>query len=321
MPNVSEKKKKLLCLLQILLSETDSEHTLTLPELLQRLESMGVPAERKSIYDDIETLRSAGVKIGTRKRKTYQYFLESRTFSAAELQLIAGALKTSPFVSEKQAEALLPKLEVLCSSYQAEALKQEIFAKREPAPLEEAVPETVKLLCRAISENKKVRFTLREWRLTPQGKPEYAAKDEAKPVSVSPQKLFAGQGRCALLALDEEQRELCLPLEKLEGLELLSEERDTPKASVPEKQSKKTEKIVLEFSLDRLSVVAERFGSDFTVESAGKNRMRAALKGDIDPEFFVWLFSHGPDVRLLAPKKAVEQFREKAKSLAKLYKS
>lgn len=321
MPSVSEKKKKLLCLLQILLSETDPEHTLTLPELLQRLESMGIPAERKSIYDDIETLRSAGVKIGTRKRKTYQYFVESRTFSTAELQLIAGAVRASPFVSERQAEALVSKLGILCSFYQAKALKQEIFAKRKPVLFEEAVLETAELLCRAISENRKVRFTLREWRLTAQGKPEYAVKDRTKPVSVSPWKLLAEQGRCELLALDEERQALCVPLEKLEDLELLSEERDTAKASVPEKQSKKTEKIVLEFSLDQLSVVAERFGSDFTVESAGKGRVRAALKGDADPELFVWLFFHGPDVRLTAPKKMVEQFREKAKSLAKLYKS
>ena len=100
MPNVSEKKKKLLCLLQILLSETDSEHTITLPEILQRLESMGIPAERKSIYDDIETLRSAGVMIGTRKRKTYQYFVERRTFSVEDLQMIAGAIRSARFIPQ-----------------------------------------------------------------------------------------------------------------------------------------------------------------------------------------------------------------------------
>ncbi len=320
MPNVSEKKKKLLCLLQILLSETDPEHTLTLPELLQRLESAGIPAERKSIYDDIETLRSAGVAIGTRKRKTYQYFMEKRTFSQEELLLLAGAVKTAPFLSDQRAEELVSKLGVLCSVYQAEKLKQEIFAEAGSGQAEKALPAAAELLCRAISENRKVRVTLREWQLTLQGKPEYAAVEGAEPAVISPEKLLVKEGRCTLLALDEKQRELCFPLEKLEGLELLSEKRDLGNAAEPEEKNKKAEKVILEFSPDRLSAVTERFGADFTVESSGKNRVRAVLKAGTEPGLFVWLFSQGPEVRLMAPKKLVEQFRERTKSLAKLYK-
>ncbi len=320
MPTVSEKKKKLLCLRQILLSETDPEHTLTLQELLQKLENMGISAERKSIYDDIETLRSTGLKIGTRKRKTYQYFLEDRTFTLEELQLIAGSICVSPFLSSKQAEALRSRLETLCSAYQAEALRQKIFTVDKP--VEKDVPAAVQLLCRAISENRKVCFTPWKWQLTSQGKPEYAAKSSSRPVAVSPWRLLVERGRCELLAFTEEGAVVRLPLEKLEGLALLPEERELfPEPPEAAKQEKKAEKLVLEFPLDQLAAVTERFGSDFTVEAAGKGRVRAALKAEAGPELFLWLFSHGPEIRLTAPKKLVEQFREKAKGLAKLYKS
>lgn len=209
MPNVSEKKKKLLCLRQILLSETDPEHTLTLQELLQKLENMGISAERKSIYDDIETLRSTGLKIGTRKRKTYQYFLEDRTFTLEELQLIAGSICVSPFLSSKQAEALRSRLETLCSAYQAEALRQKIFTVDKP--VEKDVPAAVQLLCRAISENRKVCFTPWKWQLTSQGKSEYAAKSSSRPVAVSPWRLLVERGRCELLAFTEEGAVVRLP--------------------------------------------------------------------------------------------------------------
>lgn len=33
------------------------------------------------------------------------------------------------------------------------------------------------------------------------------------------------------------------------------------------------------------------------------------------------LFTLGPELRLVSPKKAAEQFRERAKALAKVYKS
>lgn len=219
MANVSEKKKKLLLLLQILLEKTDEEHTLTLPELLQELENRGIYAERKSIYDDIETLRSVGIEIETRKQRTFQYYVEKRRFSFQELQLLAEAVRSASFLSKKQAMELTAKLGTLCSSYQAQELQQ----RKEP----QTVPHVE----------------------------------------------TAG------------------------------------------------EKVTLEFSAESAKMVEERFDSDLKTEPAGKNRIRATFRTDIDADFFAWLFSQGTEVRLISPKKAAEQFRERAKALSKLYKS
>ena len=60
MPNVSEKKLKLLYIAQLLLEKTDEDHAVTLPQMLEMLEAKGIPAERKSLYDDLETLRRFG---------------------------------------------------------------------------------------------------------------------------------------------------------------------------------------------------------------------------------------------------------------------
>ena len=51
-----DQKLKLLYLLKILLQETDPEHTLSMAEILDRLEQKGLGAERKSIYDDFAAL-------------------------------------------------------------------------------------------------------------------------------------------------------------------------------------------------------------------------------------------------------------------------
>lgn len=44
MPNVSEKKLKLLYIAQILLERTDSEHAVTLPQMMEELEAKGLQA-------------------------------------------------------------------------------------------------------------------------------------------------------------------------------------------------------------------------------------------------------------------------------------
>ena len=52
-------KGRLLALREIFLRQTDEEHGLTLAQLQGELEGRGLAAERKSLYDDIETLRRA----------------------------------------------------------------------------------------------------------------------------------------------------------------------------------------------------------------------------------------------------------------------
>jgi len=58
MPKSANQKLKALYLMDLLLSETDEEKGLTMSEMLARLAAMGIKAERKSIYDDLEALRS-----------------------------------------------------------------------------------------------------------------------------------------------------------------------------------------------------------------------------------------------------------------------
>ena len=47
--------------LQKMLSETTSQNPVTMQEILAKLEEQGIRAERKSIYDDMETLRDFGM--------------------------------------------------------------------------------------------------------------------------------------------------------------------------------------------------------------------------------------------------------------------
>lgn len=54
---------KLVTLLRILEQRTDENHRLNVPQLVQLLENQGILAERKSIYSDIDTLRSLGYDI------------------------------------------------------------------------------------------------------------------------------------------------------------------------------------------------------------------------------------------------------------------
>ena len=51
-------KRKMLVLLEILARETDEKHPLSVPQLVEKLQEHGVVAERKSVYDDLNTLNN-----------------------------------------------------------------------------------------------------------------------------------------------------------------------------------------------------------------------------------------------------------------------
>ena len=62
MAKASEQKLKILYLLDILEKYTDEQHPVSMNEILRRLKLRGIQAERKSIYDDIKCLWTAGEK-------------------------------------------------------------------------------------------------------------------------------------------------------------------------------------------------------------------------------------------------------------------
>lgn len=107
-------KGKLLLLQKILLSETDENHKLTGAELISKLAASGISCERKTIYDDIETLTLSGLDIVTEKiGHSNYYYVSSRYFQDEELLVLADAVASSKFLTRKKSDELIKKLQSL----------------------------------------------------------------------------------------------------------------------------------------------------------------------------------------------------------------
>ncbi len=75
---INRQKLKLLYLMRMLVEETDAERGLTMAQIIGKLEALGISAERKSIYRDIEALREFGVDVRTYQRAPVEYAVEQR---------------------------------------------------------------------------------------------------------------------------------------------------------------------------------------------------------------------------------------------------
>lgn len=63
MAKSSNQKLKLMYIMKIMLEMTDETHSITINEIIDILNSYGINAERKSLYNDIENLRNYGIDI------------------------------------------------------------------------------------------------------------------------------------------------------------------------------------------------------------------------------------------------------------------
>lgn len=65
--------------LERLMSETGENRIINMQEILDYLQEKGIRAERKSIYDDMEVLRSFGMDVRYRRGKPSGYYLSGHT--------------------------------------------------------------------------------------------------------------------------------------------------------------------------------------------------------------------------------------------------
>lgn len=156
-------KMKILYLMQAFLESTDEMHSLTMQEILEMLTRNGIRAERKSVYDDMETLRNYGLDIVYRKEQPSGYYLASRDFELPELKLLVDAVQSSKFITERKSAELIRKIEGLTSRYEAQQLQRQVFVANRIKTMNESIYYNVDKIHGAISSNVKIRFRYFEW--------------------------------------------------------------------------------------------------------------------------------------------------------------
>ena len=81
----SNQKLKILYLYKILLENTSEKNGMTLAQILRELQSYGIRAERRSIYDDIEALRVFGIDVRVWRDRYVRYYVAERKFDVAKI--------------------------------------------------------------------------------------------------------------------------------------------------------------------------------------------------------------------------------------------
>lgn len=124
MAKTFNQKIKILYLIQMLMLNTDEEHVLNMQEIIALLDEKGIKSERKSIYDDFETMRQFGIAVRFKKSNPSGYYLETREISLDDILIILKSIRRNQEVSIQQYESLVERISKFLSIYQKEKLQQ-----------------------------------------------------------------------------------------------------------------------------------------------------------------------------------------------------
>lgn len=162
-------KLKILYIMDYLLRYSDEYHPVTVAQLIEKLGKRGISAERKSIYDDLEALRTYGLDlVQTGRGRNSGCYVAGRDFELPELKLLVDSVQSSKFITQKKTMSLIKKIEGLASVHQARELNRQVFVKNRIKTMNESIYYNVDEIHRGIAANRKIRFHYFEYNMEKQ---------------------------------------------------------------------------------------------------------------------------------------------------------
>jgi len=319
MAKSANQKTKLLHLSQLLLRQTDEEHPITVPQIIEELTKYDVKAERKSIYDDLETLRSFGLDVQSRKGRSPGWFIGERDFELPELKLLMDAVQSSRFITQRKSDALLRKLEGLASTHQARQLQRQVFVSGRIKVMNESIYYNVDKLHGAIAAQKAITFKYFDYDIQRQK----VFRREGQRYAVSPFGLIWNNENYYLVAFDHVNRDMRhYRVDKMTDIVVTSLDRQGrdlyPDFQIAQYGQKhfgmytgQEMTVTLRGRRSMAGVVWDRFGQDVILVPDGSDHFTVTLPVVMSPQFFGWLFGLDGGLTLIAPQAAAEAYRGK----------
>lgn len=319
MPKNQNQKQKMLYIKNMLERETDCEHGLSMADFLARLKEIGIDAERKSIYDDIECLRESGMDIKLSRGKRFTYYLDNRMFETAELKLLVDAVQVAKVLTIEQSRQLIKKIEQLAGIHEAKKLNRHVVIQGRNKTVNEDVYQAIDAIHEAIFANRKIRFYYFDWTV----EKKKLLRHGGAPYEISPWALVWNDEQYYLVAYDHKSAMIRhYRVDKMIDVSVIDEEREGQKHfsdfrldaysnRVFGMFTAEEKRVTLECDNDMIGVIMERFGEDVMVIPYGENVFRVTVTVAVSTWFFSWLFGFGNKIRIISPDDVREEYRKK----------
>lgn len=320
-------KLKIMYIMKILLEYTDEEHAITLNEIMDRLKAYDVTAERKSLYSDIENLRTFGLDIQKyQKDRTFYYHVVDRDFELVELKMLVDAVSSAKFITKKESDDLIKKLERFSSKYQAEQLRRQISVNGRVKSKNNRTFYNVDAIHEAINSNRQIVFQYFSWNVDK----EMELRHDGKNYHISPWALCWDDEKYYLIGYDADEKRM-----KHFRVDKMIKTNVTEEARTGEQEFKKldmgdyanrmfgmfdgnVQKVELLCPNCMANVMIDRFGTDIQILKQKDDCFLAKVNVAVTDLFIGWIMALR-GVKIVGPSAVVDLVKKKVQEQYDLY--
>ena len=309
-----DRKFRMLRVKQILESETDASHSITMSQLLELMNEES-DKDRRTLWQDIEDIENLGTKVKIDKNhQPWRLNVEERIFSISELKLMIDAVASSKFLTQSATQEIIGKLKQFCSRYEATELNRQTLLANRTKRIDTEYHDNVGILSKAIDVKQKVTF--KYFRLNIHNRRDYQKKE----IIVSPWILLYANDNYYLLAFDGKQMKY-YRLDRIDNVQILDakSEGEEEYKKVKEELPFRTLSSFNLFGGEKVDVtlkcpvyyyylIADQFGTNlYPILDDSKEYFTVTVPVAIGDQFFGWVLSMGQKVVIVGPPEVKKQ--------------
>lgn len=233
----NNQKMKPYLVYQYLLRNSDENHVVSSADIVGYLQELGIDAERRSIYKDIEEINKAiwilendsdldelqdyvvkgyydDEKLIVYDNSKKGFYIRQRKYDSSDIRLISECIYSSKYISQKEAERLVDIMKDFISDYQAKDIRKDALVTNRFKTLNKNVLNNVSLIYDAMSKKldgqrhipEKITFQYMKSDINDLSK--QIVRHKGMKYSVSPYRLIINDGNYYLLAFDDYSQEM-----------------------------------------------------------------------------------------------------------------
>ena len=318
---------KLLKIWELLCQETDEEHPMESTAIIEKLNDMGIPCNRKTLYSDIQVLCDCGYEVLHQRGRKNSYYVLDRSFDLPELHILLDAVQAASFITEKKSAELIEKIASLAGSRSGEVLKRNIVAFNTTKNTNESIYYSVNEITLAITQGRKLSFTYFDY----DGAHQRVYRKDGQIYKVNPFATVFSNDNYYLICYDDKHNDMMhYRVDRMDQVTMLSDKSlPLPKGSrFNVKKHKKQlfgmfigeeEKVKFEVDKTLLDVVYDKFGRDIKFSAKDDNTYVFSADIQVSPIFYGWCCAFGDKLKVVSPDNVVLGIKEHINQLKENY--
>ena len=320
---------KLLYIRDYLYAHATKEHPKNAKHIQKFLATKNIPADEKTIYNDIKRLEvDFHVPVEYNKSK-WGYYITKPIFEPYELRLMVDSIQSSKFITQKEANTITQKISELADVYTKESLNRIAYVSDRVRSKNDCVVKDADRIHRAIAQNRKIGF--RYFHYTPNRDNPKKFSKSGDMYIVSPYALLWDNGNYYLYARTDNGNFRTFRVDRMENIsQPLLSEREGEKEFQSKQITNREYKVFQMYHGDQMNVrvrfsnhladaVLDQFGKSVMLIPDDEKHFIATLPVEISPPFWAWISTFGKGAKVLYPEAAVNKMREFIGKLNEMY--